>query len=428
MKLLIKNGTLINPHGEKNGAYDVLIEGGRVTKIEKGIEINGAEIIEAAGKHVLPGFFDMHCHLREPGYEYQETIRTGAMAAARGGYAAIACMANTNPPADCAAVIGYIKSRAAEAGYAKVYPVGAVTAGLRGEALAEMGELKEAGAVAVSDDGRPMMDANLMKNVLVYAKNFDMLVISHCEDILLANEGHMNEGVVSTELGLKGISRAAEEVMVARDAILAGTYDARVHIAHVSTAGSVEIIRQAKKAGVKVSCETAPHYFSATDEAVRGFNTNAKVNPPLRTKEDAAAIIAGLCDGTIDCIATDHAPHHEDDKNVEFAYAASGISGLETAFSLSYMNLVKAGKMGLERMVSLLSYNPCKILGIKGGAITQGGEADITIVDLDAEYVLKKEDMVSLGKNTPFLGQKLAGKVIHTVIGGKWAVRDGKVI
>jgi dihydroorotase len=428
MKVLIKNGTLVNPHSKERGRYDVIIDDGRVTHIGENLAAEGAELLDCTGKHILPAFMDMHVHLREPGFEYKETIRSGAAAAARGGFSDVACMANTNPVADCAAVIVQIKARAQEAGMARVHPIGALTLGLEGETLAEMGELRDAGCTAVSDDGHPVANANLMRNALMYAKNFDMLIISHCEDKVLVNGGFMNEGAVSTELGLKSITRAAEESMVARDAILAATFGGRIHIAHVSTAGSVEIIRQAKRSGIAITCETAPHYFSATDEDCREFDTNAKMNPPLRTREDVEAIIAGLCDGTIDCIATDHAPHHTDEKDVEFAYAANGISGLETAFSLCNMNLVTSGKMGLDRLVTLLSFNPRKIMNIPGGTIEEGNPADITIVDTQAEYILRKQDMASMGKNTLFLGRKLAGQVCHTFIGGKWAVKDTKVV
>lgn len=428
MKILIKNGILVNPFGKKSGRQDILIERSKVVQIGTGIPEDGCKVIDAAGKHILPAFVDMHCHLREPGFEYKETIKTGSMAAVKGGYCSIACMANTHPVADCAAVIEFIKEKSLEAGYARVYPIGAVTQGLKGETLAETGELKEAGAVALSDDGKPIVNTGLMRNALLYAKNFDMLIISHCEEPGLANGGFMNEGRVSTELGLKGIPGAAEEIMAARDVLLAEAYDARIHIAHVSTRGTVEIIRQGKRRGVKVTCETTPHYFSLTEEAVRGFDTNAKVNPPLRAKEDVAAIIEGLKDGTIDVIATDHAPHHEDEKNVEFAYALNGISGFETAFSLCAMNLVKTGMLTLEDIVKLLSHTPAKLLGIPGGIIAESGSADLCVVNLEDEYKLTKESMVSLGKNTPFIGQKLQGRVTDTVVDGRLLLENGELI
>jgi dihydroorotase len=428
MKILIKNGTLVNPYGKKSGQMDILIEGSKVIQTGTGIPEDGCKVIDVTGQHIMPSFVDMHCHLREPGFEYKETIKTGSMAAVKGGYGSIACMANTNPAADCAAVIEFIKEKAREAGYARVYPIGAVTQGLKGEALAETGELKDAGAVALSDDGKPIVNAGLMRNALTYAKNFDMLIISHCEEPSLANGGFMNEGRVSTEFGLKGIPGAAEEIMAARDVLLAEAYDAKIHIAHVSTKGSVEIIRQAKRRGVKVTCETTPHYFSLTEEAVKGFDTNAKVNPPLRTNEDVAAIIEGLKDGTIDAIATDHAPHHADEKNVEFAYALNGISGLETAFSLCIMNLVKPGILTLEDIVKLLSHTPAKLLGIPGGAIEEGGAADLCIVNINEDYRLTKVSMVSLGKNTPFIGQIMQGCVTHTMVNGRLRMENRELL
>ncbi len=427
MRILIKNGTVINPFGEKSGRIDILTDGSNVAAMGQGLSEDGAKVIDAAGKLILPAFVDMHCHLREPGYEYKETIRTGTMAAIKGGYAAVACMANTNPVADCAAVIDFIKRKAQEAGYARVYPIGAVTKDLAGETLAEMGELKEAGAVAVSDDGKPILNANLLRNALLYAKNFDMLIISHCEEMGLANGGYMNEGAVSTELGLKGIPRAAEEVMVARDVLLAENYNARIHIAHISTKGSVEIIRQAKKRGVNVTCETTPHYFSLTEEAVRGFDTNAKVNPPLRTQADVEAIVTGLQDGTIDAIATDHAPHNADEKNVEFAYALNGISGLETAFSLCAMKLIQTKALQPEDIVRLMSYSPAKLLGVPGGSIREGEPADICIADLGERYELTSGRMASMGKNSPMLGETLQGVVTHTIVDGRLLMENGEL-
>lgn len=428
MRILIKNGIVVNPFGEKSGRIDILTDGSKVVKMGQDLSDDGAKTIDASGRYILPAFIDMHCHLREPGFEYKETIRTGTMAAVKGGYAAIACMANTNPAADCAAVIDFIKRKAQETGYAKVYPIGAVTKDLGGEMLAEMGELKEAGAVALSDDGKPVLNANLMRNALLYAKNFDMLIISHCEEPSLANGGFMNEGAVSTELGLKGISRAAEEVMVARDVLIAESYHARIHIAHISTKGSVEIIRQAKKRGVKATCETTPHYFSLTEEAVRGFDTNAKVNPPLRTKEDVSAIIEGLKDGTIDVIATDHAPHHADEKNVEFAYALNGISGLETAFSLCVMNLLEPGVLTIENIVKLLSFTPAKLLGIPGGVIKEGETADLCIINMEHSYTLTNDMMVSMGKNTPLIGRTMQGLVTHTMVDGRLLLDNGALV
>jgi len=325
-------------------------------------------------------------------------------------------------------MVNYIKSIARAKGVVKVYPVAAVTKGLEGQELTEMGELKEAGAVALSDDGRPIMNSQLMRLALQYAKGMGMLIISHCEDLSLVGDGVMNDGYMSTVLGLKGITRAAEEVMVARDIILAEVLDAPIHIAHVSTRGSVELIRQAKRRGVKVTCETAPHYFCATDEWVDGYNTNAKVNPPLRTSDDVEAVKQGLKDGTIDIIATDHAPHHRDDKEVEYSLAANGISGFETAFSLAYTHLVETGILSIQELVQKMSKRPAEILNIDAGTIQVGKPADVIVVDLHRTYTVDVSKFYSKGKNSPFNGCTLKGKVIHTIVDGKVVMKNEKVI
>lgn len=416
-KILIKNGTLVNPDG-KSGRFDVLINNTIVERIAPQIECEEAFLIDAEGKWVMPGLVDMHCHLREPGFEYKEDIRSGTAAAVNGGYTAIACMANTEPVIDNSALLDFINAQANAADNARVYPIAAMTKGLKGEELSEMGLLQQAGAVAFSDDGKPVADANRMRLAMEYARAFDALIISHCEELSLVGEGVMNEGYWSAVLGLKGISRVAEEAMVARDLLLAENHGARLHIAHVSTAGSVELIRLAKARGVNVTAETAPHYFSATDAWVQDYDTNTKMNPPLRTDADVAAIKAGLADGTIDAIATDHAPHHIDEKRVEYASAYNGIVGLETAFSLAVTHLVHTGVLTPKALVSTLSAAPARILRVPGGVVAEGAQADITIADPDADIVYTAEMLKAKSKNTPFLHRSYRGVILHTIVGG----------
>ena len=381
MKILIKNAELVNPKGDAKGKNDILMENGRVISIAAKIDEYADTVIDAAGLHAFPGFVDMHCHLREPGYEYKEDILSGTKAAVNGGFTSVACMPNTLPVADNAAVVSFIRSKANAAGYAKVYPIGAITKEQKGEELAEMGEMKQEGIVAVSDDGKTVMNAGIMRNALLYAMNFNLLVIEHCEDLNLKGEGLVNEGYYSTITGLKGIPRAAEETIIARDLMLAESYNTRVHIAHVSTRGGAELIRQAKKRGVKVTAETCPHYFAADDSMILSFDANTKVNPPLRAEDDCKAIMEALLDGTIDAIATDHAPHHKDEKNVEYALAAFGFTGFETAFPLAVTHLLRHG-FTLEKISELMSVNPATIIGIEGGIIKEGLPADIVLADI----------------------------------------------
>ncbi|MCI9032143.1 MAG: dihydroorotase [Clostridia bacterium] len=416
MSILVRNGLVL-----KDGAFkklDVYIDGDRIEKIGADLHVIADRTIEADGLAVLPGFVDMHCHLREPGFEYKEDIFSGTSAALQGGYTSVACMPNTEPVVDNLAVLKYVVDKAAEIDNCKVYPIAAVTKGQKGEKLTEMGKLKEAGAVAFSDDGRPVSDANMMRLALEYAKGVDALVISHCEDLSLAAGGVVNEGFNATIVGLRGITRTAEEVMVAREVLLAEALDCRVHIAHISTANSVSLVREAKKRGAKVTCETCPHYFSATDEEILSFNTNAKINPPLRTQTDVDAIIEGLKDGTIDAIATDHAPHHADEKNREFELAPNGTSGFETAFAVGYTFLVEAGHMSVPELVELMSGRPARILGIEGGEIREGAVADIAIIDLEADYVVDSSRFVSKGKNSVFNGWKLKGIPRAVIVNG----------
>jgi dihydroorotase len=419
MNLLIQNGRVIDPANKIDEKLDVLVSGGKIAKLGKpgSMPADGAEVIDASGKLVVPGLIDMHVHLREPGFEYKETIATGTAAARAGGFTSVCCMPNTNPVNDNQSVTEFILSQAAKAA-ARVYPIGAITKGSRGEELAEMGELHDAGCVAVSDDGKPVMNASVMRRAMEYSKIFDMLVISHCEDTSLSAKGVMNEGVVSTELGLRGIPRAAEDAATARDIVLAELTGARLHIAHVSTAGSVRLVREAKARGIRVTAETCPHYFSLTEEAVRGYNTLAKMNPPLRTAADVAAIKEGLRDGTIDAIATDHAPHAPDEKSNEFDYAPFGVVGLETALGLTF-KLVEEGVLSLSEAVGKLCAGPASVLGIDKGTLTEGSDADIAVVDPDAEWTVDASKFESKSKNTPFQGWKLKGKAVRTIVGGR---------
>lgn len=424
MKTLIKGGHVVDPHTGKDSILDIIIEEGIITEIGEDLELTVGDIIEAQGKYVIPGLVDAHCHLRDPGLEYKEDIESGSRSAAVGGFTSIACMPNTNPVIDNQTVVKYILSKAKQEAIVNVYPIGAISKGQKGEELSEIGELKFAGVVAISDDGKPVKNASLMKKALQYASMFDTMVISHSEDLELSDEGVMNEGVTSTLLGLKGIPSVAESAAIAREVLLAEYLQTSIHIAHVSTEASVDIIRLAKKRGVKVTAETCPHYFSLTEKACEGFNTNAKVNPPLRTDKDVEAIKAGLADGTIDIIATDHAPHHIDEKNVEFSIALSGIVGFETAFSLAYTNLVKTGVITFNELVKKMSLNPSKMLGLSKGTIDIGKAADITIVDLDEEYTVEVEKFQSKSKNSPFGGMKLYGKVYYTIVDGEPVLRE----
>ncbi len=419
MNILIKNGHVIDPANKVDGKLDVLVSDGKIAGLGKpgSLPANGAQIIDAAGRLVVPGLIDMHVHLREPGFEYKETIKTGAEAAKAGGFTAVCCMPNTNPVNDNGAVTEFILAQARNAP-ARVYPIGAITKDSKGEELTEMGELRTAGCVAVSDDGRPVMNAAVMRRAMEYSKIFDLALISHCEDSTLSNKGVMNEGFVSTELGLRGIPRAAEEVMVARDLSLAELTDCRLHIAHVSSAGSVRLVREAKARGVRVTAETCPHYFSLTEEAVRGYNTMAKMNPPLRTEDDVAAVKQGLKDGAVDVIATDHAPHALDEKTGEFDYAPFGIVGLETALGLT-LKLVQEGILSLAEAVCKLSLNPATVLRLNKGTLSVGAEADITIIDPDIEWTVDASQFKSKSKNTPFNGWKLKGRAVQTMVGGR---------
>ena len=415
-KLLIKGGTAV--FADKCEVCDILVDGKKIVKIAKNVEEKGAKVIDAKGLHVFPGLIDLHVHLREPGFEYKEDIASGSAAAVRGGFSQVCCMPNTDPVCDNAAVVGYIVARGREVNLCKVRPIGAITKGEKGEQLAEIGKMKEAGAVAISDDGRPVANARIMRLAMEYASDFGLICLSHCEDKDLVDGGVVNEGYNSTLAGLKGIPRAAEEIMLAREIILAETLGKRAHICHVSTKGGVQLLREAKKRGVAITAETCPHYFTLTDDVIMSFDANTKVNPPIREAEDVAAIKEGLKDGTLDCIVTDHAPHHKDEKNVEYNLAAFGVSGIETSFSLSYTYLVKAGVLTLEQLADRMSAAPARILGLEGGALAEGAVADIMLADLNAKYVIDSKDFVSKGKNTPFNGTEVYGKVCCTIVDG----------
>ena len=397
-------------------ADKVFIEDGKFAK--EFAEDNADRVIDLKGAMVTPGLVDMHCHLREPGGEYKETIATGTASAAKGGYTSICCMPNTNPVADNAAVISGILKKAKEADNCRVYPIGAATKGIDGEQISEMGLMKEAGIVAVSDDGHPIKNAGIMRKVLEYSSDFDLPVLNHCEDKSLS-EGAMNEGEVSTSIGIRGIPTAAEDIMIARDIILSEYLNIPVHICHVSTKGGVRMIRDAKARGVKVTCETCPHYFTLTDDMCVNYDTNFKMHPPLRTEEHKQAIIEGLKDGTIDAIATDNAPHHADEKVCEFSVALNGILGFETAFALGYTYLVKTGEITLEKLIDLMCYGPSKILKLGRGGMNVGDDADLAVFDLDHEFTFEKDKMLSKSRNTPYDGWKLYGETILTIMGGK---------
>ena len=426
MKLLIKNGHLIDPSNGQNSGMDVLIEDG---KIAAWLGINDAapedaEIFDASGLVVAPGFIDLHVHLREPGQEHKETIASGCAAAVAGGWTSVCPMPNTNPVNDNAAITRYMIEQAERAGLANVFPIGAITKLSDGSELAEMGEMKAAGAVAVSDDGRPVPNAGIMRRAMQYARDFDLPVIDHCEDKSLSAGGVMHEGRISLLLGLKGIPALAEDIDVVRDIILAKETGSHIHIAHVSTKGAVEAIRRAKAEGIKVTCEVTPHHFTLTDKAVEGYDTNTKMAPPLRSEEHLEAIIEGLRDRTIDAIATDHAPHHADEKALEYDRAPMGITGLETAIGLAFNELIHKGIIDLVRLVELCSTNPAKIFKLAGrGTLAPGSVADITIIDPDLTWTFKASESRSKSRNSPFDQWQFTGAAVATIVGGRIVYR-----
>jgi dihydroorotase len=418
----IRDGKIVDPVRGVMQKRDVIVERGRISKIPKAgaFKEKGPKLrtIDASGKIIVPGLIDMHVHLREPGHEYKETIATGGKAAVAGGFVALACMPNTDPVNDSSSVTEFILRQARKSNLAKVYPIAAITKGQKGESLTEFGDLRQAGVEGVSDDGFAVSNSEVMRRAIEYARYYDLAVISHCEDTNLSADGVMHEGVVSTQIGLRGIPAASEEVMVQREISLARLTGCSVHIAHVSTAGSVQLIKRAKQEGVSITAETAPHYFSLDHRALIGYDTNAKMNPPLRTPEDVQAIKRGLAEDVLDVIATDHAPHSPLEKDLEFDRAAFGIIGLETAVPLT-LALVEEGVLSLPEAIKKLSYNPATILGVTGGSLKEGGPADLAILDLEQEYTLKAGDIQSKSKNSPFIGQPLKGRNLLTMIGGR---------
>lgn len=421
-RLLVQGGRVIDPAQGLDAVADVLLEEGAVAEIGERIRPGkGVETIDAEGLVVAPGLIDVHVHLREPGQEYKETVRTGTMAAAAGGFTGVACMANTEPPNDNRSVTEHILAEARRHGYARVYPIGAVSKKLAGEELAEIGEMVLAGAVAVSDDGKPVMNSELMRRALLYARHFGIPVVQHAEDLHLSAGGVMHEGEWSTRLGLPGIPGSAEDVMVARDLLLLEDCGGRYHVAHLSTARSLEMVRRAKAQGLGVTCEVAPHHLVLTDEevATSGFSTQTKMKPPLRSERDREALLNGLADGTVDAIASDHAPHHADEKDVEFNLAPFGILGLETTLSLCLDRLVRPGVIGLPRLVELLSTGPARAFGLAGGTLAPGSPGDVTIFDPEKRITVFADRFRSRSRNTPFDGWKLRGAPVATIVGGR---------
>lgn len=419
MRLLIKGGRIIDPAQNIDKVGDVLLENGKIAALEDNIPPQDVGVIDAAGLIVCPGLKDMHTHLREPGQEHKETIATGAAAAVQGGYTAICAMPNTNPVADNQSVISLVRQRGQQADLARVYPIGAITKGSQGKELTEMGDLVAAGAIAVSDDGVPVASASVMRRALEYAQLFGIPVISHAEDKEMAAKGVMHEGEWSTKLGLAGIPALAEDMAVIRDILLAEATGGKLHLAHISTAGAVEMVRQAKQRGVKVTAEAAPHHFSLTHQAVQGYDTSTKVNPPLRGAADVEAVKNGLADGTLDVIATDHAPHASEEKDVEYDLAPFGLIGLETALPLVVTKLVEPGIISWTQAIRCLSTNPAGILRIGGGTLTVGGQADITIINAQLEQQVDSGTFYSKGRNTPFNGWPLKGWAQYTIVNGR---------
>ncbi len=427
-KLLLRNGRLVDPANGRDGTFDLLIEDGRIARVGRDLPIDGAEVFAvASGLIVTPGLIDMHVHLREPGQEHKETIATGCAAAVAGGFTSVACMPNTDPVNDHAGITQFIVKKAADAGLSRVYPIGAVSLGSKGEQLSELGEQKAAGCVGFSDDGRPVANALLMRRALEYAGMLGVPVIDHCEDPALKGDGVVHEGYYASALGLRGIPGAAEAIMVERDVSLAELTGAHVHVAHMSTRQSLRAVRAGKDRGVRVTCEVAPHHFTLSDEALDGqvkYDTNLKMNPPLREAADRDAMIEGIADGTVDVIATDHAPHHADEKLVEFDHAPFGIVGLETAVPLVFDRLVHPGHITLARMIELLSVNPARVLNLPGGSLGEGAPADVTVLAPDLTVTITASALQSKSKNTPFDGWTFRGGVAATIVGGRIVYRN----
>ena len=419
MKLLLKNGRVVDPASGTDRTQDLLVVDAKIARIDHRIPDDDAEVVDLKGLVVCPGFIDMHVHLREPGQEWKETIATGTRAAAVGGFTGVACMPNTVPVIDTRSVTEFVVTQAEEQGAVPVYPIGCVTKGQAGKELAEMGDMVDAGARAFSDDGKAVAPPILMRKALEYSQIFGVPIIDHCEDPSLVDGGVMNEGLVATRLGLPGWPGVAEDVIIERDILLAGYTGGHVHIAHMSTARGADLVRRGKELGIRVTCEVTPHHLVLTDDAVESFDTNAKMNPPLRDEGDRAGLIQAVADGTVDVIATDHAPHHEDEKRVEFSRAPFGIVGLETAVSLCLDRLVHTGIITLPKLVELLSTAPARILRLDKGTLAAGADADITVLELDREVRIDKTAFVSKGRNTPFDGWTLRGAPVMTLVGGR---------
>lgn len=428
MDLLLKNGTVVDPVNKTEAKMDVLVKKGKIAEVKKNIKADSAKVIDCAGKIVAPGFIDMHVHLREPGYEFKEDITSGSKAAVKGGFTSVACMPNTEPAIDNASIVYYIQEKSRKANLCNVFPVGSITKGRDGKNLAAIGELVEAGVIAISDDGTSVLDAGLMRKAMEYAKMFDIVILDHCEDTTLALDGVMNEGYYSTVLGLNGIPTCSEDVVVARDIALSQYTNAKIHICHISTAGSVELVRQAKKRGVNITAEVTPHHISLDESELESYNTSLKVSPPLRTKEDVAAMKKGLKDGTIDAIATDHAPHAKHEKLVEFNYAPFGMIGLETALPVVLTETYHKKVLSLSQVVEKLSANPAKIFGLENkGSLSVGADADIVVFDTDTDVVFDEDSFASKSNNSPFIGKKLKGKTLLTVVAGRTVFRDKEI-
>lgn len=418
--LLLRGGRVIDPSSQRDEHADVLLRDGRVVDVGASLgNPDDVRIIDATGLVVVPGLIDLHVHLREPGQEHKETIATGARAAAAGGFTAVCAMPNTDPPIDDPATVGYVRAAGLRVGAARVYPCGAVSVGQKGERLTEIGEMIEAGAVAITDDGRPVATAGLMRLALEYARTFDIPVASHCEDVTLSRGGAMNEGIISTRLGVVGIPNAAEDVCIARDLLLSEMTGGRLHIQHVSTRAGVAMIRAAKERGVLVTAEATPHHFTLTDEAVESYRTDAKVNPPLRGAADRKAVIAGVADGTLDVIATDHAPHHYDEKEQAFEDAPFGLVGLETALALGLTELVERGVIDLPTLILRMSTAPARAFGLPGGSLQRDAVADVTVIDPAFEWVVDPKRFLSKSRNTPFTGRTLRGRAVYTIVDGR---------
>jgi dihydroorotase len=420
--LLIRGGRVVDPSQKLDAAVDVLLAEGLVARVGERLDApEGAEVVDAGGLVVTPGLVDVHVHLREPGGEHKETIESGARAAVAGGFTSVVAMPNTDPPIDAPAAVGYVRGAGLRAGLARVYPSGCITMGQNGEQLTEFGELLAAGAVCVTDDGRPVQGAGMMRMALEYALSFDLPVAVHCEEVALSRGGSMNEGIVATRLGLTGIPNASEDVMIARDLMLAELTGGRLHVQHVATRGGVELIRRAKERGIRVTAEAAPHHFALTDEAVEWYRTDAKMNPPLRSAADRDAVREGVRDGTLDVIATDHAPHHYDEKEQAFEDAPNGIVGLETALGVAFTELVEKGVIDLPTLVERMSCAPARAMKLPGGTLREGAPGDVTLIDTAREWTVDPAKFRSLSRNTPFAGWTLRGRAVRTIVGGKTA-------